>query len=157
MIITETRPEPQWIKSIGHLQVKDSSIRVMVSPDLLKFYKKLVDDHFNFLTHFPAHGGHITISNPNIHQYFDEDKAGKLVELYEDKDIEFRYNPDIIVGGKSRDFRNFYMKVDSMEIESILHYLKLKAPPRGLHLTVANTKGGIRPNFGKMIEIKQFT
>ena len=145
----------QKIKAYGRLQADKDALRILVGNDLIYFYKTLVEKHFHIVTHYPMHGGHITITNTKLHKNFNFEKAKDLVNLYKNKQLEFFYDPYIIVGGRNKPFKNFYMLVEGIVINSLAKYMETPPPPNGFHITVANTKGGVKPFFGKMIEIKQ--
>jgi hypothetical protein len=127
-----------WIKSFGKLQITDNAIRVSVSMDFIKYYKQFVDKQFRIFSDYPAHGGHITITQIKINKSF----GFKSYKHLSGKIINFEYNPDIIVGGQSKGFMNFWMKVRSAEIDKLMKDLGIV---QNLHVTVSNTKGGVRP------------
>lgn len=127
-----------WLKSYGTLQVRDDAIRLTVSYDFINYYKQFVDKEFRIFSDRPAHSGHITICNVKINKSF----GFKSYKHLNGKVLNFEYNPDIIVGGKSKGFMNFWMKVRSDEIDKLLKQLGVT---QDLHITISNTKNGIRP------------
>jgi hypothetical protein len=106
--------------------------------DFIKYYKQFVDKQFRIFSDYPAHGGHITITQIKINKSF----GFKSYKHLSGKIINFEYNPDIIVGGQSKGFMNFWMKVRSAEIDKLMKDLGIV---QNLHVTVSNTKGGVRP------------
>jgi hypothetical protein len=134
-----------WLQSYGTLIIKDGTIRLVTGYDFIHYYKTFVDKHFKMFTHTPAHGSHITIHNPKLHGVLDETKSKFLWNYYKGKQISFEYNPDIQVGGLTTGrFLNFYMLVRCMEIENICKHLGTNQH-KNLHITISNTKSGIRP------------
>lgn len=131
-----------WLKSEGSLIIKDGAIRLVTGYDLIHYYKTFVDKQFKMFTHTPAHGGHITLLNPKIHGKLDEKKGRFLWNYYSGKRIPFEYNPYIYVGGKTKGFLNFYMVVRGIELDNICNHLGVI---QNYHITISNTKGGIRP------------
>lgn len=127
-----------WIKSYGTLQVRDDAIRLMVSMDFIKYYKQFVDKQFRIFSDYPAHGGHVTVAQIKINKSF----GFKSYKHLSGQIVNFEYNPDIIVGGQSKGFMNFWMKVRSDELDKLMKYLGIV---QNLHVTVSNTKGGVRP------------
>ena len=131
-----------WLKSQGNLIVKDGSIRLMVSHDFIKYYKSLIDKEVKMFTHTPAHGAHITVYREDKSGKLDPEKAAFIKKFQKNRPIVFEYNIEIIMGGLTKDFRNWYMKVRSIQLDEIAKYLGIN---QDFHLTISNTKGGIRP------------
>ena len=127
-----------WIKSYGTLQVRDDAIRLMVSMDFIKYYKQFVDKQFRIFSDCPAHGGHITISNKKI----NKNLSHKAYKHWNNKKVYFEYNTNINVGGQSKGFMNFWMNIKSTELDALLKQMGIS---QNLHLTISNTKSGIRP------------
>jgi hypothetical protein len=133
-----------WLKSSGTLYIGEDVVRIAVSNDFGKYYRSLIDKDVRLFTGLPAHGSHITLWQPSIHGKLPSDKAKFLKGFYKKNPIIFEYDPDIIEGGKTKNFRNWYMKIRSMAAESICKYLG-NDQYKHLHLTISNTKGGERP------------
>lgn len=127
-----------WIKSFGKLWVTNDAIRVSVSMDFIKYYKQFVDKEFKIFSDYPAHGGHITVTNNKINKSF----GYKSYKHLSGKIINFEYNPDIIVGGQTKGFMNFWMKVRSDQIDKLMKDLGIV---QTLHIVIGNTKNGVRP------------
>lgn len=133
------------LSSYGYLQIQDGNVRIKVSNDFGNYYKHLIDKHFCFYTNFPAHGCHISLFLKKLHGVLPMDRVKDLKDRYYNKVIRFAYDPYIYVGGGSKDFRNFFMKVEGFELDYIVQFLGIKKHAWGYHLTVSNTKGGVRP------------
>ena len=134
-----------WLKSTGTFQIGDGAIRIAVDMDFAKYYKALIDKEVRLFTNMPAHGCHITIWNPKIFGPYDQKKAQFLRNFYKNRPISFEYNPDIIEGGQTKNFRNWYMFVRCQEAANMCDHLGISAKRDRLHVTVANTKNGVYP------------
>lgn len=126
-------------KSHGYLQIKDGNIRIIVKRDLIEYYKRLIDYHYNYTIKLntPRHGAHITIINSKIHKNVDISK----VLVYNGGKIEFEYDcEDIRIGG--RGFINFWFPVKCDFAQKIKEILSIKDNKTflGLHLTIGNNK-----------------
>ncbi len=144
------------IKAIGTVRWDDTNLRVMYSPDLVKYYYWFLERHFMFSMNTPAHSAHTTIINSSFDHHKNISKD--MMKRWHNKKVEIEYEPHIVVGGFKKDFRNFYLVVHSKQIDDIARELKIPKPRRGWHITVANTKNdgkvlGTRPFYGKMITI----
>jgi len=134
----------RWLKSQGTLEVKSDVVRISVSMDFILFYKSLIDKEFRMFTNTPAHGAHISLFLPKIHGNLSEEKAKFIRQFYKNRIINFEYDPDIRIGGRTKNFMNFYMMVRSLEIDNICNYLG-NDQAKNAHLTLSNTKCGVRP------------
>ena len=134
-----------WLKSYGTLHVGNDVVRIAVSEDFAKYYRTFIDKEVRLFTSLPAHGCHITLFNPKIHGKLCPKKAKFLKDFYKKNKISFEYDPYIVEGGgKTKKFRNWYMHIRSMAAESICKYLG-NDQHEHLHLTISNTKNGVRP------------
>lgn len=145
------------LKITGTVRWDDTNLRVMYSPDFVKYYYSLLEKYYMFSMNTPAHGSHTTIVNSNFPHH--KNIAKDLMKRWNNKKIEVEYDPDVKVGGYTKDFRNFYILIYSETINKIAHELKIPIPRRGWHITIANTKNdgnvkGSRPFYGKMISLK---
>jgi hypothetical protein len=127
-----------WIKSYGVLKVSDDAIRLMISMDFIKYYKQFVDKEFRIFSDCPAHSGHITISNIK----FNKSISHKAYKHLNGKRMDFEYNPNIIVGGQRKGFMNFWMGVRGEELDKLTKTIGIT---QHFHITISNTKGGVRP------------
>ena len=141
-----------WIKAKGKLLIEPKAKRIAVGLgfDFVNYYAWLLENDLKESFHYPRHGGHITIANENIHKQINYAAA----KAWAGKWIDFEYNPEVIIGGKSKGFKNFWMKVRSREIEIIKKEIGVRdtAGFLGLHITLANSKGGFR-KFQKQLII----
>lgn len=87
----------------------------------------------------PRQGSHITIIDNKIHKNVRLSGA----KHWNNRRVTFRYDPNIVEGGRAGVFRNFYLKVECEEINKIKKELGVVDSPRflGSHLTIGNTKG----------------
>jgi len=130
------------LKSIGYLEHSGGALRLRVSTDLILYYKSIIDKEFKCFFNTPAHGGHVSVVLPKTHKV-DHQKIKKVYKEYYKKPITFYYDPDIkIGGGKNKGFINFWMNVQSDDLDVIAKKLNIQQP---WHLTVCNSKNGVRP------------
>lgn len=139
--------EQQWLSAEGTLiyDHKSKTIRVTFGYDFNRYYQWFLDRYYCFFTHLPAHGGHISVSLPTKHRAINAIDL-KLLEEYLGKKVSFQYNPNVRVGGFSKPYRNFIIDVRSKQLDKIAKILNID---QNWHITVANTKGGIRPYIMK--------
>jgi len=79
-------------------------------------------------------------------------------QKYAGKVVEFEYNPHIEIGGGSKDFTSFWMKVRSPELKEIKRNLGIIDGDKfmGLHVTLSSSKKqpkGVKFQ-PKMIEVR---
>jgi len=136
----------------GKVSVKGHRIVVDVSDDFVKYYNHFITKQYWIKLHLPMHGAHITIANDKLYSGVDWKKAKE----YHGMVIDFEYDVDMIRGGRTKGFIMFYMKVFSTEIEQIKKDLGVIDNDRfkGLHLTISNSKAGVRPYWPEMITLK---
>jgi len=134
-----------WIPCTGKLEIIGGNVRIRLSNDLVQYYKQFIDKHYMFFTNAPAHGAHITVASEKLHKNVAKSDIAYARNKYIYEPIKIEYNPDIIVGGYTKDFRNYYMRVRSETLAQLSKILKIPEPPRGWHITVSNTKAGVRP------------
>ena len=131
------------IQARGRLYVGKNVIRIVCHKGLVDYYRSMIFKRWGIKTNTPAHGSHITIYNPNLHNPI---KMLDVVHL-NGKFIDFWYDPYIIVGGQGKGFRNFWMKVYCPAAEEIrktygiVNKRQYAGMDKGLHITIANTKG----------------
>jgi hypothetical protein len=142
------------LKAMGTISVDASRSRIVVdvSQDMVDYYDWFIQKHYWIQLQKPLHGAHITITNSKFHK----DVRWDLAKDYHGKPIEFEYDPYLIQGGFTKGFIMFYLKVFSDEIDQMKQELGIREREgyRGLHLTISNGKGGVRPYWPKMIEVK---
>ena len=135
----------EWIKVKGRLEIIGGNVRIILPLDLIKYYQTLVDKHFKMFTHLPAHGAHITIASEKLHKNVKRTSLAYARNTFGGKPLEIEYNPEIIVGGWTKDFKNFYMKTRGEVLEQLKRILEVDTPSDRFHCTICNTKGGVRP------------
>ncbi len=136
----------------GKISVKGHRIVVDVSDDFVKYYNWFITREYWIKLNLPMHGAHITIANDKLYSGVDWKKAKK----YHGMVIDFEYDVDMIRGGRTKGFIMFYMKVFSPEIEQIKKDLGVVDNDkfRGTHVTISNSKSGVRPYWSEMITLK---
>lgn len=134
-----------WLPIIGKLEIDGMNVRIRLPMDFIAYYKQFVDKHMKFFTNFPAHGAHVTVGSVKTHPNLKKSDIAFLRNTYIHVPIKLEYNPDIIMGGLTRDFRNFFAIVRGEPLEQMVRILNIKEPNRGFHATISNTKGGTRP------------
>lgn len=122
-------------KSKGKLVI-DNGLRIVCGYDFILYYKWLIDKYFynTQKLQLPAHGSHITIINPNIHNNFTYQPALPYIG----KDIEFTYNPLDIYESKV----NFWLPIQCPLADKIKKMCGAveKKNWYGNHLTICNRK-----------------
>lgn len=137
----ETKISNAWLPSYGILVVENKTLRLVASKDLILYYKSFVDKEFKIFSHLPAHGAHVSILLPKIHNKWPEETIERLLTEFKEP-IKFEYNPDIQTGGYTKGFLNFIIDVRS----DILNYLTEELDiEQNFHMVVGNTKNGVKP------------
>lgn len=131
-----------WIKGTGRIEVNNirgdinNGVRVVFGFDFCRYYAWLINREFwgTIKTQFPAHGSHLTISNPKIHGNIDYSK----VEKYRNMKVVFDYDPTMLYISKV----NFWMPARLPIGAEIKKILNITESPhwKGDHLTVCNKK-----------------
>lgn len=134
-----------WIKSSGVLRFSNGALRLTLDNDFTDYYRWLLERYYCFKIHAPAHGAHISVWLPTKHRPLSDDDR-KALDPFLMKEIKFEYNPDVRVGGFSKPYRNFLIDVRSHTLDRVGYALNIRQP---FHITVGNTKGGIRPYIMK--------
>ncbi len=134
-----------WLPITGKLEIDGMNVRIRLPNDFVAYYKQFVDKHMKFFTNFPAHGAHVNISRDIHHPNINKDDVIKLKKIFKNPYINIYYDNNIIMGGLSRSFRNWYVSVRGEQIDYISNILKIKPSIFGWHCTISNTKGGVRP------------
>lgn len=133
------------IKLKGRLKLDSSGLRVHLDHDFVNYYKKLIDMYFYKTRPLftPRHGAHISVVIKSIHpRNFDQ----RLLQKYHNRDVEFTYDPHIILGG--RDFTNYWVKVNFPLGEQIKREAGIyERNFHGFHITICSDKCAI--NEGK--------
>ncbi len=133
------------MKSFGLISTSPGRMSVNISEDFVKYYRQLIYWEFPNLAgglSFSRHRPHITLANPKLH-VIDQKSADK----YNGKLVEFEYDPTrIYIGGFSKNFVGFYIKIFSSELDkirncAIVRERKESDRSSSLHLTICTSKG----------------
>ena len=141
------------LKGHGHIVVQPKRGRMVVQlgADFIQYYIWHIQKYFKIRVGSPRDGGHISLALPD----FDKNVDWKCANLYKDLEVDFEYDPYIIVGGKTKTFRNFYVNVYSDELERICKDVGTEKKTNSFHITLGNTKGiGFVDYWPQMIELR---
>lgn len=124
-----------WLSCSGRIEV-DNGVRIVTDVDICKYYQWFIKREFwnTVKTQLPAHGGHITIVNPKIHNVTD---FNDVLE-YHGREVSFDICPEQLYISKV----NFWIPARAA-VEHEIKYLcaaQDKSDFWGLHLTVCNRK-----------------
>jgi hypothetical protein len=99
------------------------------------------------------YGAHVTVGNTKFHSRIDWDAA----KAFDGKRVSFQYDEYVIRGGQTKGYDVFYVKVYSDELDAIKRDSGIveSSTYRGLHVTIANSKGTLPKYWPEMIEIKK--
>lgn len=142
------------LKAKGKLSVNEKKKRIVldISLDFVKLYLWFIKKKFWYELGAPAHGAHITLTNPKVHSNVDFKKALK----HHGKEFEFEYDENMVRGGYTKGFVMFYMRVFSKELEDLKKDLGIVESNnyKGLHVTIGNGKNtNLRPYWPNLITI----
>lgn len=132
---------------------KEGRVVISLSIDFIRYYIWFVKRKQWLNLNYPAFGAHITLGLTMFHKNINWRMAYKL----NGKKFKFKYDPYLHLGGKTKGFDAFYIKVESDELEA----LKLKlgivelGDYRGMHITIGNRKKGTSEYWPEMIEIRK--
>ena len=142
------------LKAKGKLSVEPHNGRIVlnVSDDFVKYYSQFVEKKYWILLQQPLHRSHVTLAMSKLHKGIKWKKAVH----HHGKDIEFEYDIDMLRGGYRKGFIMFYMKVYSEELDKLKDKFGIvdNSGYQGLHITIGNTKNGVRLYWPQMIEIR---
>ena len=142
------------LSATGKLRVDSWKQRITVdlSWDFSQYYIWFVNKELKIHLDTPRFIPHITISNDKLHRRV----RYKDLEKFDGQTIQFDYDPNLILGGSRKKIVMYYVMVFSKEIEQLKAIAKIKEGPsyKGMHVTIGNAKGGLRPYWPKMIEIR---
>ena len=143
-------------KGIVSVSVKHRRIVVDLNDDFVKYYQWFLQREFWWMVDGPLHGSHITIASTKFHADVNWAWACKQ---YHRKIVEFEYDEDIIIGGWTKGFKMFYLKVYSEGIETIKRDIGVREKDtyRGLHCTLGSlgkSSNMLRPYWPQLITIK---
>lgn len=133
-----------YIKIKGKINIQKDRVSVDLSYDLCNYYTWLIKRAtYNTLPLFiPRHGAHISVILPTIHKEYIKEDLRKKLSKWHGKEVDVWYSLDILEGGKSKGFTNFWTKVECEEIERIKYLIGIKEDKhyRGAHITFCSTK-----------------
>lgn len=142
------------IDATGTLNVDTWNRRIVVdlSWDFSKYYIWFVNKELKIHLDTPRFVPHITIANDKLHP-----KARyKDLKKFHKQKIHFSYDPKMILGGSKKKIVMYYMLVESKEIDMLKAVANITEGKgyKGMHVTIGNAKGGLRPYWPQMIEIR---
>lgn len=129
----------------GKIAVSDGRVVLDVDDNLCRYYKQLIEQAFPNLKgglFLPRHGAHVSVAQKS-HHLIDNNVAkffaGEIVAV----DVDFR---EIYLGGFSKGFVGFYVKVRSKRLRRIQNAVvkKFLTDTRDFHLTICSTKGIVK-------------
>jgi len=143
----------QLLESSGKVVVNKSKERIVLdtSPEILDYYHWFIRRRFWIELQKPLHGSHITIS---FHKY-NKDIDWQRASYYDGETLPFKYDVEVVRGGYTKGFIMFYLKVYSEELDAFKRDVGIidDFGYKGLHLTLGNTKSGVRLWWPEMITI----
>lgn len=124
-------------KSTGVIKIYDNTIKLLVDPEIVNYYKFVIEKRwYGLTTQLGKFYPHATIV------YEKEIKEKKinlsLVKNFNNKKVEFTYDNYINIGGFKKGFRMFWINADFKEHAEIRAILRLE--PFIPHITICNTK-----------------
>ena len=128
------------VKLIGKIKLDDTGLRIMVSPDICRYYIWLISRYYynTIRLDAPKHSAHISIITSKLHG--ERFNINQLLP-YNGKVVEIEYNPvDLRTGG--RGFTNFWFPIEfplGLKIKQELGITETNF--LGYHITLCNTKG----------------
>lgn len=134
----------RFIKVSGVIIIEKDRVSIDLSYDLCRYYlwhiKKATYNTLPLFT--PRHGSHISVVLPTIHGKYIKEDLRKKLSRWQGKKVDVRYSLDILTGGKSKGFTNFWTRVECEEIERIKYLLGIKESDnyKGAHITFCSTK-----------------
>ena len=143
-------------EGIISVSVKHRRIVLDLNNDFIHYYKWLIQKEFWWMVDSPLHGSHITIASERHNSSVN---WGWAYKQYHRKVIQFSYDENIIIGGWTKGFKMFYVKVFSSDIDKIKNDIGVRDSEHylGLHCTLGSIgKSGnmLRPYWPQGITIK---
>lgn len=144
------------LSGLGKIYVDKKAQRIVVdlSRDFIPYYLWLIKKEYWIDLQAPMHYGHITLANKKLYTGVDYQQAA---DSYHGQIVDFMYDVNAVRGGYTKGFVMFYLKVYSEELDDIKRKLNIvdRYDYRGLHITLGNSKAGLRTYWPEMIEIKK--
>jgi len=130
----------EWVKASGRIKVdkKEGRVAVHLGLDICLYYQWLIENELKRCFQIPRHSGHLTICQKTIHKNIDFAAA----QQFAGKVINFEYNVNFEIGGRSKGFTCFWLKARSPEVEEIKKKLNVIDGPRflGDHISLVSDK-----------------
>lgn len=128
------------ISDKAQIQVSQNKIIAnLLNNSFIRYYRQLAYMEFPNLKYglsLPRYGSHITIARYPL-EVFDVSKAKKYQGLV----VEYCLDPTkIYLGGFSKNFVGFYVRIESRELNDIRKKILLKPTDSSLHLSLFSTK-----------------
>ena len=125
----------------GIIKLDSTGLRVNLPEDFSRYYLWLITKAYYNTIRFDRsrHGTHLSIITQAIHAAnFNKD----YLKQYHNQIVELEYNPeDLIQGGSSKGFINFWFKIDFPLGDKIKKDLNvIENNFRGYHITIGNNK-----------------
>jgi hypothetical protein len=144
------------LSGLGKIHVDQKAQRIVVnlSRDFIPYYLWFIKKEYWIDLQAPMHYGHITLANKKLYTGVDYQQAA---DSYHGQIVDFMYDVNAVRGGYTKGFVMFYLKVYSEELDDIKRKLNIvdRYDYRGLHITLGNSKAGLRTYWPEMIEIKK--
>lgn len=140
------------LRTMGIISVNKSKGRVSLDlcRDFCKYYIWHIQRYFKIQVAEPLYGPHVSLALPD----FDKKVDWNATKKCEGVKVDIEYLPDIIVGGRSRNFRNFYINFESDDLYTICYDIGTNRTTRLFHCTLANTKSlGFKDFWPEMIRL----
>lgn len=133
------------LRAKGHIvvQPKQKRVAVQLNRDFCDYYIWLIERYYKIRVGGPMHGGHISLALPK----YDPNISWNYARRYHGQEVSFDYSPEIIVGGQTKNFRNFFLNVFSDELQTICLDIKANRKTNRFHITIANTKNRERVDW----------
>lgn len=130
----------------GRINVSRDRVSIDFCWDLANYYTWLIKrGTYNTINLFtPRHGSHVSVIIPTKHeQYIKNKNLKKILDRFHGKKVDVWFNPEEIrIGGKSRNFTNFWVPVHCDEINRMKDLVGIREPEdyRGHHITFCSDK-----------------
>ena len=148
----KTSRDSEWLSGVGILKVspKEPAVRLILGYDFNKYYLWFIRRHYKVDIQSPKGRPHISLMLPKFSKGADISKALK----FNNKRVKFNYKNYIFVGGRRRNFRNFYFKVSCPWADWLRKEMGIPRTNE-LHITLGNTKNiELKPFFPPLIKIE---
>ena len=136
------------VKGVIKVDQFRGDMQIVLPSDFGAYYSWFILKKYWIYINRPLHGIHVTLTNKKLlfnQKQMDWVKAKK----YHNQDILVEYDVDVKIGGSTKDFKNFYVKVVDGKIQTIKDDVNIieSEKYKGMHITLGSTKGGVRNFF----------